>query len=135
MLLTSEYSYILSRRSMPIDRIPDMFANVEPGTPLDKLLTGALVFDQMDNFRWKQDDPFLAAWRQQNTTFVDQMNSLMPLTPEQDGFFEAPANYFQTVDPVNHVAYVYNSVMALGFGGCMEQNNNQASPHSTSAIF
>jgi hypothetical protein len=127
-MLTSDYIYILSGKSMPIDRIPDMFANVEPGTPLDKLLSGALVFDRMDNFRWREDDPFLAAWRQQNTTFVDRMNSLMPLTPEQAGFFEAPANYFQTADPVTHASYVYDSVMALGFGGCMEQNNTQVSP-------
>ena len=104
-----------------------MFAQIEIGTPLDKLLNGALVFDQMDNFRWRADDPFLAAWRQQNDTFVDRMNSLMPLSQDDAGFFRAPADFFQTVDPVNHVSYVYDSVMALGFGGCMEQKNSQTS--------
>jgi hypothetical protein len=127
-MFTSEYLYILNGASVPIDRFATMFAEIETDTPLDKLLSGALVFDQMDNFRWRGDDPFLAAWRQQNSTFVDRMNSLMPLSPDKVGFFRAPADFFQTVDPVNHVSYVYDSVMALGFGGCMEQKSSQTSP-------
>jgi hypothetical protein len=127
-MFTSEYVYILTGVSVPIDRFATMFAEIETGSPLDKLLTGALVFDQMDNFRWRGDDPFLAAWRQQNSTFVDRMNSLVPVSPDKVGFFPAPADFFQTVDPVHHVSYVYDSVMALGFGGCMEQKSSQASP-------
>jgi hypothetical protein len=127
-MFTSEYIYILNGVSVPIDRFATMFAEIEIGSPLDKLLTGALVFDQMDNFRWRGDDPFLAAWRQQNSTFVDRMNSLMPVSPDKVSFSRAPADFFQTVDPVHHVSYVYDSVMALGFGGCMEQKSSQASP-------
>jgi hypothetical protein len=127
-MLTSGYIYIISVASVPIDRFATMFAQIETGTPLDKLLSGALVFDRMDNFRWRGNDPFLAAWRQQNSTFVDRMNNLMPLSPDKVGFFRAPADFFQTVDPVHYVSYVYDSVMALGFGGCMEQKNSQAPP-------
>jgi hypothetical protein len=123
-MLTSEYIYILTGASVPIDRFATMFAQIETGTPLDKLLSGALIFDRLDNFRWREDDPFLAAWRQQNSTFVDRMNSLMPLSSDKVGYFLAPADYFQTVDPVSHVSYVYDSVMALGFGGCMEDNQS-----------
>lgn len=127
-MLTSEYTYILNEKAVPSDRFARIYGDVEVDSPLGKLLNGALMIDRLDAFRSNEDDPFLTAWRQQDGAFVEQMNTLMPLSQDSPGYFHAADDYFQTVDPPDHVAFAYDSVMALGFGGCIEMENRKAPP-------
>ena len=102
--------------------ISDLYGELVPDSPLDKLLSGAVVFDRLDGFELNYyrsnmtKDPFLRAWEQQGQTQVRKLNELVPLS-----WLAADPEYFQVVKPSRGSSFVYDSVMAIGFGGCTKQ--------------
>ena len=56
-----------------VETVQVLYGEQQPQSPIDKLLSGALIFDRLDGFTVSQKDRFLAAWKQQNaTTDVDR---------------------------------------------------------------
>lgn len=148
-MLTNDYVYILSPMTTPTDQRLALLRNGgQPDSPLDKLLSGALVMDQLDGFTAKttgsttgaagsdKEDAFLRLWKEQNATLVDQLNAQHPLSPGDDAYWQAPPDYFQKGNtdtgsfsghPSNLASFVFDAVMSLGVGGCRtlaNQDNN-----------
>jgi hypothetical protein len=125
-MLQDDYLYILSPELAPSDLVSEFYEEQEPGSPLDKLLSGALIFDMMDGYRVSPDtDPFLSAWRRRTSKHVDQLNDMYaPFMRDGDGddetYFVAESDYFQTQTPANSASLVYDAIITVGIGGCHE---------------
>lgn len=113
-----EFLYVISPDAAPTDRIAEIYGGHDAGSPMDKLLSGSLVFDHVDPFRLQKDDSFLLAWRGQGSAFVDTLNELHPLAPDNEAYFQAEPDFFKNYDPSNYVSFVYDAIMTLGFGAC-----------------
>lgn len=117
-MLTSDYVYILSPYLAPPDLLAEIYGEQAPESPIAKLLTGSLVFDRLDGFHVNgENDSFLKSWRQQSYTFALKLNAMMSTVPEEAN----DAHFFQTNFPLNGASYVYDSIMAIGLGGCRQQ--------------
>lgn len=96
-MLTNEYFFILPPSSVLFEAMIDIFGEQTPGSPIDKLLSGAIVFDRLDLFdvvQEENEDPFISAWRRQGTDLVKRLNALVPLH-----WLNADPDYFQVVRP------------------------------------
>jgi len=103
-MLTSEYLYVLPPSVVVFDSMIEVFGEHPPGSPLDKLLSGAIAFDRLDLFDVMEDegqDEFLSSWRQQGKDLVDELNSLVPLP-----WLNADPNYFQVVRPFRGSSFI-----------------------------
>lgn len=118
-LFTSDFIYILLSDAFPTDRFDSTVGQQQVGSALDKLLTGALIFDRLDGFRVSDQDPFLKAWQSLDASFVSLVNQHMPSTANS---FVAGSDYFHTNVPSNYVSFVYDAVMTVGFGGCYQRS-------------
>jgi hypothetical protein len=117
-MLELDYIYILPPEIVPTDFVTSLYGEHKPGTPIYKLLSGALVFDRLDGFRIDpENDPFLKIWKEQNNETVSKLNSLIP----KNSYYLAANDYYQTTTPANFASYVYDTVMAIGFGGCIAE--------------
>ena len=126
-MLKPEYTYILPHSLVPTDDNLEMvYGEHFPGSPLDKLLAGALVFDRLDGFNANSNDPFLETWRKQTAEHVNRLNSLVPLS-----WMNANPDYFQTVFPFNGTSFVYDAVMTIGFGACEKQRMDREGVEET----
>ena len=133
-MLGDEYLYILSPDAVPTnDRLGNSYDGTLNGSPLDRLFSGALVFDQVDPFRLHNDDgdAFLSAWRQRDAAFVKRLNALHPLPPDHESYYQAEPDFFQTHDPANLCSFVYDAVMTLGFGGCLASEQDDSTDSET----
>jgi hypothetical protein len=119
-MLSGGYIYILAPHLVPTDAVAQVYGAQTPGSPLDQLLSGAMVFDTVDPYRVNPQDKFLVAWRQQNATFVDRCNTLSPLEPDDPYYFQADRDFFETTFPANFASFVYDATMLIGFGACRE---------------
>jgi hypothetical protein len=120
-MLKPEYVYILPPELVPTDFVSILYGEQLPGSPIHQLLSGALVFDRLDGFRTNPDtDKFLASWKQQGNETVDRINSFVP----KSAYYLAGPTYFQTVKPANFASYVYDAVMAVGFGACIAEKES-----------
>ena len=98
----SGYLYIVSTNYMKLDSLDELYGETTANSVWDKLLSNSLVFDQhMDNFRASEDDDrFLQAWRKQNATFVEHLNSIHPVQSSDSVYYYKPSDdYFQTNNP------------------------------------
>ena len=127
-MLVSDYVYILPHTLVPTDNNLELiYGEHFPGSPLDKLLTGALVFDRLDGFNAYSSDPFLKSWRSQTADMVNRLNSLVPVR-----WLKANSDYFQTTFPFNGTSFIYDAVMTIGFGACEKQRmDRDGSPDET----
>ena len=121
-MLSADYIYVLSHFLVPVrddNAIFGLYGEQRPGSPLDKLLSGAIVFDRLDgfDFRKENEDPFWESWKRQNATQVDRLNALVPVS-----WLNADPDYFQVVKPSEGASFVYDSVIALGLGACAKQH-------------
>lgn len=115
-MLEPEFLYILPPELVTTDTLDTLYGEQELGSPLDKLLSGALVFDRLDGFRVSPvDDPFLRAWKQQTSEAVDRLNALVPSV---SNYLAAP-DYFQATEPANGASFLYDAIMTIGLGGCV----------------
>jgi 7 transmembrane sweet-taste receptor of 3 GCPR len=117
-MLESEFIYILPPELVPTDYVSIVYGELVHGTPLDKLLSGAFVFDRLDGFRLNpNNDRFYESWKQQGNETIDKMNSLVP----NSAYYLAAPGYFQKVKPANFASYVYDAVMTIGLGACIAE--------------
>jgi len=96
-MLTNDYFYVLPPSVVLFDSLIYLYGEHLPGSPLDKLLSGAIAFDRLDLFDVVEDenqDDFLSSWRQQGGDLVDELNNLVPLP-----WLNADPDYFQVVRP------------------------------------
>ena len=115
-MLQSDYIYILTPILVPFESIGKVYGEHLPGSPVDKFLSGALVFDRLDGFDVNIEDPFLAAWRRQTEDQVQRLNELVPLT-----WLNAAPDYFQSAFPAKGASFFFDAVMTIGFGACEQQ--------------
>jgi hypothetical protein len=116
-LLGEGYFWILSGGALPPALLPTLRHEID--SPIDKMLRGAAVFTNYDPFVYNgETDPFLKAWRSQNSTLVDRLNSIQPRQSNGDSFFTADPSYFQTETPTEYASFMYDAVMATGIGAC-----------------
>ena len=96
-MLSDNYVYILSPFLSPLDEgaLEMLYGEQPVDSPLDKLLSGAIVFDRLDGFEFRgEDDPFLRAWKQRNEDQVRRLNELVPRWG-----LNADPDYFQAIRP------------------------------------
>lgn len=117
-MLKNDVVYMLHAGSFPVDYLNRVAGTQEANSPLDRLLTGALIFDVLDGFRYKKDDRFLQAWRSVDQQFIDRLNALIP---EDSGIASVSLDYFQNRLPSVSTSFVYDAVMTIGFGGCVQE--------------
>lgn len=93
---------------------------------LTKLLTGAAYLDNVETFLVnKEEDPFLQSWKSQDAEFVREVNELYPVQdPNEPGYFQAEPDFFTTTPPVLGAGFLYDAVMAIGFGACDDRKNS-----------
>jgi hypothetical protein len=115
-----EYLFILLFHFFAVDTLDTMLGPHAPGTPLDALLSGALVVDRIDlaELESEVEDPFVRAWKQQNSSTVARINSMVPLNKQGAPYIQGSPDYFQTTLPSRWSSHIYDSVMAIGFGAC-----------------
>jgi 7 transmembrane sweet-taste receptor of 3 GCPR/Receptor family ligand binding region len=123
-LLKDDYLYILEENIAPPDDIPQIVGSVEKGSPLDKLLSGAIILSPAEVWESDTNSLFLESWRNQSASFVDLVNRNVPLDPDQPEYFQGSHDFFQTHNPRRGAAFVYDSVMAVGFGACNLPTND-----------
>jgi hypothetical protein len=116
-LLGVGFFWVVSGGALPSALLPTLRYEVD--SPVDKLLRGAAVFTNYDPFVYNgETDPFLKAWRRQNSTLVDRLNSIQPRQSNGGDFFTANPSYFQTETPTEYASFMYDAVMATGIGAC-----------------
>jgi len=120
-----DFLYVLSPEAFPTDRLPELIGEQPPGSPLSRLLSGAMVLDRLDGFRYQPPDinGFLEAWRSMDASFVSRVKSLVPRDAAQAvaDDFNPGRSYFQDTTPSNYVSFIYDAVMTIGLGGCLEK--------------
>jgi len=120
----SGYLYIVSTNYIKLDSLDELYGETSVNSVWDKLLSNPLVFDEhMDNFRASEDDRFLQAWRKQNATFVEHLNSIHPVQSSDSAYYYKPSedDYFQTNNPSYRASFTYDAVMSIGLGACQAQ--------------
>jgi 7 transmembrane sweet-taste receptor of 3 GCPR/Receptor family ligand binding region len=125
-LLEDDYLYILEDNIAPPDDIAQIMGSVDKGSPVDKLLSGAIIVSPAEVWESGADSLFLQSWRNQSAGFVNLVNQNVPLNPEQPEYMQGSPDFFQTHNPRRGAAFVYDSVMAIGFGACNMPANETA---------
>jgi len=116
-LLGSGYFWILAGDALSPAFISTLKFEVD--TPPDKLLRGASVFRNIDPFFFAEEsDPFLKAWRKQNSSLVDILNAVQPLSKNGEKFYIGDSSYFQEEAPAEYASFMYDAVMATGIAAC-----------------
>jgi len=108
-MLTPDYIYILPPYVVPLDNgelFTNLYGRQKKGSPLDKLLSGALVFDRLDGFEFRKEDPFQKAWRQQSADQVYRLNALVPETSWLHANPGAFGNYWRTSEKQHGVLFL-----------------------------
>lgn len=116
-MFENSFVYILSAEAFPTDRLSALMGIRASDDLMDKLLRGAMIFDRLDGFRYRNEDPFYEAWRKLDADFVARVNAILPATVAK-----VPDLYFQNNFPSNSVSYIFDAVMTIGFGGCNQQS-------------
>ena len=88
-----------------------------------KFFRGSASLDYTDKFIIdKEQDAFLQSWRAENSSFLDLVREKNPIPEGEPGYYEADENYFQTVHPEPGASFLYDSVMSVGIGACLQHS-------------
>lgn len=102
-----------------------------------KILHGSAVYTDLDGFAYHPalgiEDPFLKAWKEQNASFVQRLQSVNPVAPGTTGFVNATATYFQDNYPAELSSYMYDAIMSVGMGRCLLEEKDRAKQAATAA--
>lgn len=131
-MLENGYMYLLLEEGVSLDRVSDIFGELEPLSPLDKLLSGAAVISQTDKFAIMsaKEDPFEKVWKMQNASFVEYLNSMTPKDEETGKpLFQAEPTFFQDQPPAAMTSFMYDSVIAVGLGACRHKQHQDGPQH------
>jgi 7 transmembrane sweet-taste receptor of 3 GCPR/Receptor family ligand binding region len=117
-LLEDDYLWIFEESLAPVDDIGVVLGKANETSDLYKLLVGGIVFSPLDSWEinHNQQDPFVTSWKGASATLVNQINGMVP-------FGNMSGDYFQTHLPRRGTSYVYDAVMAIGFGACRAAMN------------
>ena len=124
------YLYILPTHYMKLDALDELYGETKVDSVWDKLLRNSMVFDEhMDGFRASElNDRFLVAWREQNSTMVETLNTIHPVQDKEHPYYYLPnRDYFQTNMPMNRAAFAYDAMMSIGLGSCRVQGTQKNS--------
>ena len=117
-LLTEDYQYVVPNTALMYYRQSGILEKLQKTDSLYKFLNGVLSVDMLDGF--DQDlggDRFLRAWQSLDDSFTQRVLRLAP--PGLDKALFGPLDVvFQRKRPVQLSSYVYDNIMALGFGAC-----------------
>lgn len=120
MLGDNDYMWIISGAAFP----PQMreVMKYEVDSPTDKMLRGAALFTNYDPFIYKEEsDRFLRIWREQDgTNLIEKVIDHQPVDVDGKKFYipQSLSTYFSTVKPSEYSSFMYDSVIATGFGAC-----------------
>ncbi|CAB9518514.1 Gamma-aminobutyric acid (GABA) B receptor [Seminavis robusta] len=123
-MFTKDNIYLLLEEAVGTsdDSLAEIFGMQEPNSPIDNLLNGAVVIsaaERVVNDDTEQEDPFMTAWKTQNASMVEYLNELAPVDDTTgEKLFQAEPSYFQDTKPEPMASFIYDSVMAAGFGAC-----------------
>jgi Receptor family ligand binding region len=85
-----------------------------------KLLAGSVMISPLEDFYIDPDnDRFSMAWKSQDASFVNRLNAFHSVAKGMPGFYEAEADYFQSILPLSGAGFMYDAVMAIGMGACL----------------
>lgn len=130
-MLDNGKTFILPADIVPPDSVGLLFGEQEPDSPLDKLLSGALIFDRLDGFRASPDsDVFLQTWKAENSSTVAWMNKLVP----NKAPFRAQADFFQSGDVPHYISYAYDAIIAVGMAGCIMEERKHTTDNSNTTV-
>lgn len=116
-LLDDDYIWIIEETMAPVDELASIIGkDTEEGSALDRLLSGAIVIAGSG-----PSDAFERVWNEQTSTLAGAVNEAVPSSLDKPGYVLANPNYFQTHKPRRYSDFVYDTVMAIGFGGCASQ--------------
>jgi Receptor family ligand binding region len=107
-------------------------------SPADKLLRGAALFTNYDPFVYQStDDPFLLAWRSQNTSSVSKLNQLQPLDSQGEPYFLANESYFLLEVPTEYASFMFDAVISIGISACrmLTTSTNSTNDSFMDAVF
>lgn len=97
--------------------------SVAAGSPLDRLLSGAVVIARLDGFSANPEpDRFLKVWKQLNASFVERVNALIPEKARVN------ADYFETAQPSLFSSFAFDAVITLGAAACGGVVSSNAPP-------
>ena len=129
-MLNGDYFWIISGDAFPPALVPHMKYEVD--SPTDRLLRGSALFTNYDRFVYQgESDPFLQEWRKQDPSFVEQLNTKLPLKSDGKPHYAAPAAYFAEETPTEYASFMYDAVMSAGISACkaIEDSANSTSKH------
>lgn len=115
-MLKGDFLYIVSPQAAPTDSLSDVFVDeLGNGSPIDLLLSNALIFDVLDRFRSSPaSDSFLRYWERQGPATVSRVNTLLP-----DRMDRMPPDFFElNKQPANYVSFAFDSVLVLAITLC-----------------
>ena len=116
-MLDGDYFWILSGEAFPPSLEP--FLKYEVDSPSDRLLRGSALFTNYDRFVYEGGSHrFLRAWREQDVSVIDHLNSIQPGAASNSPGFVAEKTYFQSETPTEYASFIYDAVMAAGISAC-----------------
>lgn len=128
-MLESEFVYFLAADLVPTDSLESLYGEQIPGSSLDKLLSGALVFDVLDGYRQPNvSDAFYDTLMNQSDEWFEDLNDAVPSTT----FYRSTPEFFRQSPPANFASFMFDAVMTIGFGACNIATATNSSVLSTS---
>lgn len=126
-MLNGDYLFVINTELGMLDFLEDIVGPQKPGSAVDKFLTGLLMFRSLDPFERNPDqDRFLQAWRQQSTEMVQNVNDMVPKNKDSGkAIIRGDDDYFQSTLPTRRASFIYDAVMAIGFGACRTLNDDK----------
>lgn len=120
-LLGKEYLWMVPGDMLTPALMPYVRYRVD--SPADKLLRGAGVVTNYDPFvYYGEEDPFLRAWRDQESSIASTINEMNPLNKT---IIENVEGYFQEQTPTQYASFLYDSIMLTGISACKAYTGSQ----------
>jgi Receptor family ligand binding region len=102
---------------------------------VDKLLEGsAWVVPVARQAYENKDNNFLQSWRSFDAEEVDKVNRATPLEKDSVAYSQLPVDYFQKYAPEYGTGFMYDSVMAVGFGACLAEQMKGGTNHENMRV-
>lgn len=117
-VLDGSFVIVLLEQAAPPEALNLVFGDAPKDHPIWNLLSGSFVIRGLDNFLWKQDDPFLKSWRSQDSNFASRVQSILPYN------LTVAPDYFQKNDPYVRSSFVYDSVISMAVSACQIDIDN-----------
>jgi len=111
------YVWLISG-NIPISNLTYLAAS---DSNVTKLVNGLASVRYLDSWEFRDDDPFLKAWKSQNQSMVERLNRMHPIQKAgATGYYQAHGSFFQAkgIDPEYGASFMYDAVISQGLGKC-----------------